>query len=72
MVGKKFRNWECLFVNREKGLFLFVYVDNMKLAEKKQNIDPTWKTMMKDIDFGRTNIITRPCLFGLHSKRMSD
>ena len=40
------------FVNREKGLFLSVYVDKMKLAEKKQNISPTWQTMMKDVDLG--------------------
>ena len=24
---EKVSNWECLFVNREKGLFLSVYVD---------------------------------------------
>ena len=28
-------NWECLFVNREKELFLSVYVDDIKLAGKK-------------------------------------
>ena len=28
-------NWECLFVHREKGLFLSVYVDDIKLVEKK-------------------------------------
>ena len=31
-------NWECLFVHREKGLFLSVYVDDIKMAGKKQNI----------------------------------
>ena len=34
--------WECFFVHREKGLFLSVYVDDIKLAGKKQNIDPMW------------------------------
>ena len=29
-------NWECLFVHCEKGLFLSVYVDDIKLAGKKQ------------------------------------
>ena len=29
-------NWECLFVHREKGLFLSVYVHDIKLAGKKQ------------------------------------
>ena len=37
----KVSNWECLFVNREKGLFLSVYVDDIKLAGKQQNIDRT-------------------------------
>ena len=47
----KVPNWERLFVNCEKGLFLFVYVD-FKLAGKKQNISPTWKILMKDVDLG--------------------
>ena len=51
-VWEKVPNWECLFVNREKGLFLSVYVDDINLAGKKQNIDPTWKTLMKEVDFG--------------------
>ena len=33
----KIPNWECLFVHREKGLFLFVYVDDIKLAGKKKS-----------------------------------
>ena len=36
-------NWECLFVNREKGQFFSVYVDVTKLAGKRQRINPTWK-----------------------------
>ena len=31
---EKIRNWECLFVRREKGLFLYVYVDDIQLAGK--------------------------------------
>ena len=45
-------NWECLFVHREKGLFLSVYVDAIKLSGKKQNIDPMWKVLNKEIDLG--------------------
>ena len=44
---EKVPNWECLFVNREKGLFLSVHVDDIKLAGKKQNIDPKEKVLMK-------------------------
>ena len=43
-------NWDCLFVHREKGLFLSVYVDDIKFAGKKQNINPTWKILMQDLD----------------------
>ena len=49
----KIPNWECLFVHREKGLFLSVYVDDIKLAGKKQNLDPMWKLFNKEVDFGR-------------------
>ena len=49
---EKVPNWECFFVSREKGLFLSVYVDDVKLAGKKQNISPTWKVCMKDVDLG--------------------
>ena len=45
-------NWECLFVNRDKGLFLSVYVDDIKIGWKKRNIDPTWKILLKDVDLG--------------------
>ena len=47
---EKIPNWECLFVHREKGLFLSVYVYDIKLAGKKQNIDPMWKVLNKQVD----------------------
>ena len=43
-------NWECLFVNRTRGLFLSVYVDDIKMAGKTENLGPTWKMLMKDVD----------------------
>ena len=49
---EKIPNWECLFVHREKGLFLSVYVDDIKLAGKKQNLDPMWKFPNKEFDLG--------------------
>ena len=47
---EKIQNWECLFVHRQKGLFLSVYLDDIKLAGKKQNIDPIWKLLSKEVD----------------------
>ena len=49
---EKVSNWECLFVHREKGLFLSVYVDDIKLAGKKQNIDPMWIVLNEVVDLG--------------------
>ena len=34
---EKIPNWECLFVLREKGLFLSVYVDDMKIGWKEKS-----------------------------------
>ena len=47
---EKLSNCECLFVQREKGLFLSIYVDDIKLAGKKHNIDPMWKVLNKEVD----------------------
>ena len=49
---EKVPNWECLFVHREKGLFLSVNVDDIKLAGKTQNLDPMWKVLNQEVDFG--------------------
>ena len=49
---EKIPNCECLFVHREKGFFLSVYVDDIKLAGKKQNLDPMWKVLNKEVDLG--------------------
>ena len=49
---EKIPNWEWFFVHSEKGLFLSVYVDDIKLAGKKHNIDPMWKVLNKEVDLG--------------------
>ena len=51
-VGRRFPSGNFLFVHREKGLFLSVYVDDRKLAGKKQNIVPMWKVLNKEVDVG--------------------
>ena len=47
---EKLSNRECLFVHREKRLFLSVFVDDIKLAGKKQNINPMWIVLNKEVD----------------------
>ena len=49
---EKSSKFECLFVNREKGLSLSVYLDDINLAGKKQNIDPMLIVFVKDVDLG--------------------
>ena len=49
---EKVSNWECLFGHRRKGLFLSVYVDDIKIADKKQNFEPMWKLLNKEVDLG--------------------
>ena len=36
----------------KKGLFLSVYVDDIKLAGRKQSINPMWKVLNKEVDLG--------------------
>ena len=47
---EKVPNWKCLFVPRPKGgLFLSVYVDDIKLSGKKEN-NQMWKVLNKQIE----------------------
>ena len=46
----KMPNWECMFVHRKQGLFLSVYVDDIRMTGKKQNMAPMWKQLMKNED----------------------
>ena len=47
---EKVSNWECLFVHRKRGLLLSV--DDVKSAGKRQNIDPMWEVLNKEVDVG--------------------
>ena len=44
---EKVPTWECLFVHRELELFLSVYVDDIEMAAKNENMAPMWKHLMK-------------------------
>ena len=49
---EKVSECECLFEHCQKGLCLLLYVDDIKLAGKKHNINPMWKVLNKEIDLG--------------------
>ena len=44
---EKVSNWELLFVHREKGLFLSVYVDDKNWLERNETLIRCGKTLMK-------------------------
>ena len=39
-------------VNRERGLILSVYEDDIKMAGKAENMEPTCRILMEDVDLG--------------------
>ena len=41
-----------VFVKLEIRLLLSVHVDDKKIAGRKQNIDPVWKVLIKEVDLG--------------------
>ena len=44
-------NWE--FIREQRERIIFVYVrGRYQMAGKKQNLDPMWKTFMKEVDLG--------------------
>ena len=49
---EKVSNWECLFVHREKGHSYLCMWMTQKLAGKKQNLDPMWKVLNKEVYLG--------------------
>ena len=48
-LGEYSKLWMSLC---EKGLFLLVFVDEIKLTGKTENVEPTWKILMRDVDLG--------------------
>ena len=49
---KEVPNWGMSLCTSSKRLFLSVYVDDIKLAGMKQNLDPMWKLLDKEVDLG--------------------
>ena len=49
---KSWSSMEACSYTVRKGFFSSVRVDNIKLAGKKQNPDPMWKLLKKEVDLG--------------------
>ena len=58
-----------LFIVKKDYSYLCMW-DDIKLAGKKHNIDPMWKVLNKEVEFGRTNIFLGSCILRLHSTSM--
>ena len=69
-MEEKYQTESAYFVHRKQGLFLSVYVDDITLAGKKQNLDPVWKKMDETRWSGRTYIFSWSCVLGVDSMRM--
>ena len=68
------KGWECLYANYDKQLFLSVYVDDFKMAGKKENMTNMWQELSKELELdppsklvdniylgcGQTNVIVPP------------
>ena len=50
--GRRFPIGNAHSCTVKKGLFLSVYVDDIKLAGKKQNINPKWRVLNEEVDVG--------------------
>ena len=62
-VGRRFPIGNVFSYIVKKGLFLSVYLDDIKLCGKKQNIDLMWNVLNKEVDLG-TNIFPGSCILG--------
>ena len=51
-LGESSKLGMSLCTPSKRIFFLSVYVDDIKLAGKKQNLDPMWKVLNKEVDLG--------------------
>ena len=47
---KKVPGWECLYVHKEAGLFLSIYVDDFQMAGKEASLEPMWKKLGEKLE----------------------
>ena len=53
-----------MFVRRQQGLFLSVYMDDIKMAGENQNMAPMWKKLMKNVDLDEPTSFLYHVYFG--------
>ena len=63
-VGKRFPIGNVSLCTVKKDYFLSVYVDDIKFAGEKRNIDPMWKLLNKEVDLGEPTSFLDHVYFG--------
>ena len=63
MAGRKFQigNVSLYIVKKD---YSYLYVDDIKLAGKKHNIDPMWNGLNKEVDLGEPTSFLEHVYFG--------
>ena len=69
MAGRKFQIWNVSLCIVKKD-YASVNVDDIKLAGKKQNLDPMGKILNKEVDLGEPTSFLDHVYLGLHSTTM--
>ena len=59
-----------MFVHRKQDLSLSEYADDIKMAEKQQNMVAMWKNLMKNVDIDETTSVLGHIHLGWHSTWM--
>ena len=67
-VGKRFPIGNAYSYTVKKGYF-YLCVDDIKLAGKKQNIDPMWKLLNKEVDLGEPTSFLDHVYFGCTQRK---
>ena len=67
---EKIPGWECLYVHRQKRLFLSVYVDDFKMVGKRENITDMWNRIRKEIDLDPETELIENVYLGCNQKEV--
>ena len=67
---RKVPNWECLLVHRQQGLFLSVYVDDIKVCWKEAKSRSHVETIDEIRWSGRAYVVSWSRVGGMHPTRM--
>ena len=65
---EKIPGWECLYVHRQKQLFLSVYVNDFKMVGRKENLSKMWELLRKDVDLEQETELSHNVYLGCNQR----